>query len=134
MSRIVDINKYVVDGEYAEKIYKILQESYFVEHGSQPFEGCCAELDFHYADGVLRVEEKMTGSRAYVSYIAEILYFFAHRDNIFCLSEHIEDDVVQSYDVNDSEGKYFVRPPMTEWELQMQEQRKRRSEQDELPF
>ena len=55
---------------------------------------------------------------------------------IFCMSEYIKDGVVLSYTVEDPEGRYFVRPPMTEWELQEEErmqQRMNRSD-DDLPF
>ena len=86
-------------------------------------------MDFSFADGVFRVEEKSTGG---ASYIEEILYFFADRDNIYSLSEYIENGVTKSYDVDDAEGKYFVRPPMTEWELQLEERRNKIKK--DLPF
>ena len=63
----------------------------------------------------------------------KIGYFFADREHVFCMSEHMEDGVVLSYSVDDIEGKYFVRPPKTEWELQ-QEKRIERGEDDNLPF
>ena len=52
------------------------------------------------------------------------------------MTEHIVNGVVQSYDVDDREGKYFVRPPKTEWELQQEEARRLKREQgiDDLPF
>ena len=105
-----------------------------MENNWQPFEHYCVQVDFNYVDGIFRVEEKSTSG---ISYIAEILYFFADRGNIYSLSEYIEDGVVQSYSVDDPEGKYFVRPPKTEWELQMEElenQRQTQTYQDNLPF
>lgn len=130
MGEIVGIYKFVVDGEDAWKLYEIFRKSYFVEKCWQPFDHCHVEVQFDYADGVLRLEEKTTGQ---MSYLAEILYFFAGRDNIFCMSEHIEEGVVQSYSVDDIDGKYFVRPPETEWELQ-QKMKIDRGEEDNLPF
>ena len=131
MGDIVAIHKYVVDGDYAQRIYEIFQKSYFIESNCafQPYEGCEVQVEFSYADGVFRVEEKTTGQ---MSYIAEILYFFADRDHIYAMSEYLEDGEVQSYSVEDEEGKYFVRPPKTQWELQMEEMQNQRSE--DLPF
>ena len=130
MSEIVGIHKFVVDGDNAQKIYEIFRKSYFVENDWQPFEHCHIEVQFDYSDGVLRLEERTTGQ---MSYLAEILYFFADRDNIYSMSEHLEDGVVQSYSVDDIDGKYFVRPPKTEWELQ-QEKRFESGKDDNLPF
>ena len=130
MEQIVVIHRFVVDGDNAEKIYEIFKKSYFVENNWQPYESCHVEVQFDYADGVLRLEERTTGP---MSYIADILYFFADMDNIYLLSEHLEDGVVQSYYVNDAEGKYFVRPPKTEWELQLEE-RQNTGLDDNLPF
>jgi hypothetical protein len=131
MNNIVAIHKFVVDGDGAEKIHEIFQKSYFIETNCvmQPYEGCTTQVDFSYADGVFHVEEKTTGQ---MSYIAEILYFFADRDHIYAMSEYLEDGEVQSYSVEDEEGKYFVRPPKTQWELQMEEMQNQRSK--DLPF
>jgi hypothetical protein len=134
MAKIVDIHKFAVDGANAERICEILKTSYLVENKWQPFEDFNVEIEFKYSDGVLRVEEKVTGTRPCMSFMAEILYFFASKDNVFSMTEHIVDDVVQSYDVYDSEGKYFVRPPKTEWELQSEQQRTKRGTDDDLPF
>ena len=130
MTEIVEIHKFVVDGDNAEKIYEIFRKSYFVQNSWQPFRHCHVEVHFEYADGVLRLEERTTGQ---ISYLAEILYFFADRDNIFSMSEHLEDGVVLYYSVDDNDGKYFVRPPKTQWELE-QEKRFERGEDDDLPF
>ena len=131
MGDIVAIHKYVVDGDYAQRIYEIFQKSYFIESNCafQPYEGCEVQVEFSYADGVFRVEEKTTGE---MSYMAEILYFFAGRDHLYSMSEYLEDGEVKSYTVEDEEGKYFVRPPKTQWELQMEEMQNQRSE--DLPF
>ena len=129
MENLAAIRKFVVDGEGAERIYEIFKKSYLVENNWQPYEHCSIQVDFSFADGVFRVEEKSTGG---ASYIEEVLCFFADRDNIYSLSEYIENGVTKSYDVNDAEGKYFVRPPMTEWEVQMEQ--RRRAQTEDLPF
>ena len=130
MSGIVGIHKFVVDGDNAEKIYDIFRKSYLVENSWQPFEDYHIEVRLDYADGVLRVEEKTTGQ---MSFLADILYFFAEREHLFSMYEHIEGGVVLFYSVDDIEGKYFVRPPKTEWELQ-QEKMIESGEDDNLPF
>ena len=129
MENLAVIHKFVVDGDGAERIYEIFRKSYLVENNWQPYEHCSIQVDFSFADGVFRVEEKSTGG---ASFIEEILNFFVDRDNIYSLSEYIENGVTKSYDVDDAEGKYFVRPPMTEWELQMEEMRNKIKE--DLPF
>ena len=129
MENLAVIHKFVVDGDGAERIYELFRKSYLVENNWQPYEHCSIQVDFSFADGVFRVEEKSTGG---ASYIEEILFFFADRDNIYSLSEYIENGVTKSYDIDDAEGKYFVRPPMTEWELQMEERRNKIRE--DLPF
>lgn len=134
MENLAAIHKFVVDGDGAEKLYEIFKKSYLVENNWQPFEDHCVQVDFTYGEGVFRVEEKTTSG---ISYIAEIINFFADRGNIYSLSEYFEDGVVQSYSVDDAEGKYFVRPPKTELELQMEEmenQRMTQTYQDNLPF
>ena len=131
MEEIVGIYKFVVDSDNAERIYEILKKSYFVEKMWQPFEGYHIEVQFDYSDGALRLEERTT---AQMSFLADILYFFADREHIYSLSEHRVDGVVQSYSIEDSEGKYFVRPPKTEWELEMEERRNRPIDDDNLPF
>lgn len=131
MEGIVGIHKFVVDGESAERIYEIFCKSYFVVNNWQPFDGYPIEVQFDYADGVLRLEEKTT---AQIAYLPEILYFFADREHVFSLSEYLVDGVVQSYDVDDRDGKYFVRPPKTEWELEMEERQNMPIDDDNLPF
>ena len=135
MDGIAGIYRFVVDGDDAERLYDIFRQSYFIETGCtmQPFNGYSVQVDFSYADGVFRVEEK---TAAQISYIADIIYFFVDRDHIYEMSEHIKDGVVQSYTVDDCQGKYFVRPPMTEWELEQEEMMKQRAAKgvDDLPF
>ena len=132
MEEIVGIHRFAVDGADAERVYEIFRKSYFIENkgAMQPLNGYSVQVDLCFADGVFRVEERTT---AEISYIAEIIYFFADRDHIFSMSEYYSDGVVQSYSVEDYEGKYFVRPPKTEWELQMEQVRNSRSD-DDLPF
>ena len=128
MDNFTTIHKFVVDGDDAERLFEIFKKSYLVENSWQPFEDYTLQVDFSYADGVFRVEEKNTGN---FSFIADILCFFADRDNIYSLSEYIEDGVTKSYSVDDEEGKYFVRPPKTEGELQKEQ---KRINDDDLPF
>ena len=135
MSDIAVINRFVVDGDDAERIYEIFRNSHFVLNACNkiPYTDYGLKIEFTYEDGVFRVQEK---SALMTSYVGDILYFFVDRDHIFCLSEHIQDGVVQSYTVEDPEGKYFVRPPMTEWELQQEEKlnQRRNGLTDDLPF
>ena len=133
MGDIFDINTFAVDGDNAEKIYEIFRKSYFVENCWQPYDHYSVEVEFDFADGVFRVKEKTDLGG---SFVAEILCFFADSANIFSMTEHIENGVVQSYSVDDSEGKYFVRPPKTGWELQQEEKynQRRARNSDDLPF
>ena len=133
MDDIKAIHKFAVDGDDAEKIYEIFKKSYFVENKWQPFKDSTLYVEFNYVDGVFRVEERTVSQ---LSFIAEILYFFADRKSIYSISEYLDNGVVQSYVVDDCEGKYFVRPPKTEWELQIEELQNQRStsREDDLPF
>ena len=131
MNGVAAIHKFVVDGDDAPRLYEIFKNSYFIENSCtpQPFDGCIVQVDLSFDNGVLRVEEKSTRE---ISYMADVLYFFAGREHLFCMSEYLKDGVVLSYSVEDEDGKYFVRPPMTEWELQQEEIRLQRSK--DLPF
>ena len=133
MGEIVEIHKFAVDSDNAEKIYQIFRNSYFAENNWQPFDHGHVEIQFDYAEGVLRLEER-TSER--ICYLEEILNFFAGYDHVFSMSEYIVDGVVQSYSVNDPDVKYFVRPPFTEWELQQEELQNQRMQRndDDLPF
>lgn len=90
MSDIVAIHKFAVDGDHAKKLHEIFQKSYFIETGCamQPYEGCSVQVDFSFTEGVFHVEERTTGE---MSYIAEILYFFADGDHIHATSEYLND-------------------------------------------
>ena len=94
MSDIVAIHKFAVDGDHAKKLYEIFQKSYFIETGCamQPCEGCSVQVDFSFTEGVFHVEERTTGQ---MSYIAEILYFFADRDHIHATSEYLNEVAAQ---------------------------------------
>lgn len=142
MGEIAGIYRFVVEGDDAERIYEIFKKSYFVESNMQPYKDCNVQVEFSYEDRVFRVEETITCTSekiktAPLSFIADILCFFAGNDHIYSMSEYIVDGVAQSYDVCDDEGKYFVRPPKTEWELEMEQRMNERicqSSDDDLPF
>ena len=91
MSEIAGTFKFAVDGDDAPRLYEIFKKSYLVETGFQPFEGYNVQVDFSYENGVFTVEEKTTSR---ISYVADILYFFADRDHITCLAEPDFDVVV----------------------------------------
>ena len=110
-----EINHFAVDGEAAKRVYEIFKESHFVK--SQNALGLNTQIEFDYSDGVLRIEERTDAN----SLVAELLCFFVGCDNFYFLTEYYEDGVVQSYDTNDDEGRYFIRPPKTEWELSQEE-------------
>lgn len=76
MNEIVGIYKYVVDGEYAERLHDVFKHSYFIENECMPlpYQNCKMQVKFSFEDGVFRVEETTT---APLSYIAEIICFFA---------------------------------------------------------
>ena len=80
------IRKFVVDGDGAERIYEIFKKSYLVEYNWQPYEDCIIQVDFSFADGVFRVEEKSTGG---ASYIEEVLCFFLPIEIIYTVSLNI---------------------------------------------
>ena len=110
MGKQFEINHFAVDGEAAERVYNIFKEAHFAE--SQNALGFNTQIEFDYADGILRSEERSDAN----SLVAELLCFFVGYDNFYFRAEYGEDGVVQGYDTNDDEGKYFVRPPKTEYE------------------
>lgn len=139
-SKITDTSKYVVDGDDAKRVYDILQMSYFGKNKKLPTSllpdtsKYNYKLEYKYEDGVLYIEERVSGcSGGFI--INELLFFLVPHDNIYILSERCNDGVPWSYSIKDDEGKYFVRPPKTEYELQ-QEAEARRFEGDttDLPF
>lgn len=111
MGKQFEINHFAVDGEAAKRVYIILKESHFVT--SQNALGFNTQIEFDYADGILRIEERTDAN----SLVEELLCFFVGCDSFYFLTEYYEDGVVQSYDTNDDEGRYFIRPPKTEYEL-----------------
>ena len=110
MGKQFEINHFAVDGEAAKRVYEIFKESHLVK--SQNALGFNTQIEFDYADGILRIEERSDAN----SLVAELLCFFVGYDNFYFRAEYGEDGVVQGYDTNDDEGKYFVRPPKTEYE------------------
>lgn len=107
MGKQFEINHFTVDGEAAERVYNIFKESHFVK--SQNALGFNTQIEFDYADGVLRIEERTDAN----SLVAELLCFFVGCDNFYFLHEYSEDGVVQGYDTNDDEVKYFTVPSKT---------------------
>lgn len=120
-SKLSDINKYVVEGDDAKRVYDILKESYVGRNkklpSSQGEHGY--KLEYKYEDGVLYIEEHTIGGWA--SYINEVLSFLIPYDSYYFMQERSEDGEPIFYTVNDEEGKYFVRPPKTEYESQDEE-------------
>ena len=111
MGKQFEINHFAVDGEAAKRVYEIFKESHFVTSNNAL--GLNTQIEFDYADGILRIEERTNAN----SLVEELLCFFVGYDNFYSLTEYYEDGVVQSYDTNDDEGRYFIRPPKTEYEL-----------------
>ena len=130
MSKQQQFAKFVVDGEAAERVYNIFKESHFAKsHNALGFN---TQIEFDYSDGVLRIEERTDAN----SLVAELLCFFVGCDNFYFLHEYSEDGVVQGYDTNDDEGRYFIRPPKTEWELLREEKLAKRADEigGDIPF
>jgi hypothetical protein len=94
--------------------------------------GFDTKIEFDYADGILRIEERTNVN----SLVEELLCFFVGCDNLYFLYEYSEDGVVLGYDTNDDEGRYFIRPPKTEWELSQEEKLAKRADEvgDDIPF
>ena len=125
---------FVVENDYAKTIYPILKESYFVKHQHTP--QACDEnisIEFSYDDNILRIVEHINGNG--VSWIYELLGFVIDYNTFYWMEECGEDGVTHYYYVYDDEGKYFVRPPKTEYELQEEaESEKQQTNVDNLPF
>jgi hypothetical protein len=123
-------SQFVVDGEAAERVFNIFKESHFAK--SHNALDLTTQIEFNYSDGVLRIEEHTDA----ISLVAELLCFFVGYDNYYFLHEYSEDGVVQSYDTNDDEARYFIRPPKTEWELSQQEKLAKRADEvgSDIPF
>lgn len=132
-SKLSDIYKYVVEGDNAKKVYDVLQISYVGKNKKLPESGSDKgyAIDYKYEDGVLYIEEHTTEGRA--GYISELLDFLIRYDSYYSMWERRNDGVPMFYEVRDDEGKYFVRPPKTEYELQ-QEAEKLKSYREDMPF
>ena len=99
----------VVDGDNAERVFNIFKESHFAKsHNALGFN---TQIEFDYADGILRIEEHTDAN----SLVAELLSFFVGYDNFYSLTEYYEDGEVQDCELHDDEGRYFVCPPKSEW-------------------
>ena len=129
MGKGLIISHFVVDGDNVERVCNIFAESHFVKsHNALGFN---TQIEFDYAEGILRIEEHTDAN----SLVAELLSFFVGYDNFYSLTEYIEDGVVQGCDTNDDEGRYFIRPPKTEWEKQREKLTKRADEVGgDIPF
>lgn len=142
-SKISDTCKYVIDDDNAKMVYDVLQMSYVGRNKTLPtslsqgtnnyYNYYNYKLEYKYEDGVLYIEESVSGGPG--GFIDEILLFLVPHDSIYALVERCKDGVPWSYSIKDDEGKYFVRPPKTEHELQ-QEAEARKFEEDtiDLPF
>ena len=64
----------------------------------------------------------------------EFLFFLVPLDSVSFLTERCEDGVPLFYRIKDDEGKYFVRPPKTEHELQQEAEARKLKEDDDFPF
>lgn len=128
MSRQQCFTKFVVDGEAAERVYKIIEESHFVKSNNEL--GFNTQIEFDYANGVLRIEERTDAH----SLVDEVLCFFVGYDNYYSLAEQSKNGEVQYYEVHDDEGKYFVHSSKTEWEKQQEELESQPIDLDNLLF
>lgn len=138
-SKISDTSKYVVDGDNAKWVYDVLQMSYVGKNKTLPTSlsrgtsNYNYKLEYKYEDGVLYIEESVSGGPG--GFIDELLLFLVPHDSIYALSERCKDGVPWSYSIKDDEGKYFVRPPKTEYELQQEAEAKKFEEDTiDLPF
>ena len=103
-------SQFVVDGDNAERVYNIFKESHFAKsHNALGFN---TQIEFDYADGILRIEEHTDAN----SLVAELLSFFVGYDNFYSLTEYYEDGEVQDCELHDDEGKYFYNKKNTNHE------------------
>ena len=134
-SNLSDVYKYVVEGDDAKKVYDALQVSYVGKNKKLPESESDKwyAIDYKYEDGVLYIEEHTTEGRA--GYITELLDFLIHYDSYYSMWERSDDGKPIFYQVSDDEGKYFVRPPKTEYEQQQEEEiRKSQENSGDMPF
>ena len=103
-------SQFVVDGDNVERVYNIFKESHFAKsHNALGFN---TQIEFDYADGILRIEEHTDA----ISLVAELLCFFVGYDNFYSLTEYYEDGEVQDCELHDDEGKYFYNKNNTNYE------------------
>ena len=103
-------SQFVVDGDNAERVYNIFKESHFAKsHNALGFN---TQIEFDYADGILRIEEYTDAN----SLVAELLCFFVGYDNFYSLTEYYEDGEVLDCELHDDEGKYFYNKNNTNYE------------------
>ena len=122
---------FVIENDYAKTIYPILKESYFVKHQHTP--QACDEnisIEFSYDDNILRIVEHINGNG--VSWVYELLGFVIDYNTFYWMEERGEDGVTHYYYVYDDEGKYFVRPSKTQWEIALD--KKCEQMKKDLPF
>ena len=94
-------SQFVVDGDNAERVYNIFKESHFAKsHNALGFN---TQIEFYYADSILRIEEHTDAN----SLVVELLSFFVGYDNFYSLTEYYEDGEVLDCELHDDEGKYF---------------------------
>lgn len=100
-------SQFVVDGDNAERVYNIFNESHFAKsHNALGFN---TQIEFDYADGILRIEEHTDAN----SLVAELLCFFVGYDNFYSLTEYYDDGEVQDCELHDDEGRYFTDATQT---------------------
>ena len=122
---------FVIENDYAKTIYPVLKESYFVKHQHTP--QACDEnisIEFSYDDNILRIVEHINGNG--VSWVYELLGFVIDYNTFYWMEERGEDGVTHYYYVYDDEGKYFVRPSKTQWEIALD--KKCEQMKKDLPF
>ena len=135
MSEMLYVDRFAIEGDYAKKVYDVLEWSYVSKNRKQPsLQGCHDyELEYRYEDGVLYIEER--NADGWVGYMMELLCFVIGHMNFYASRVYIVDGVTTPVLVSDDEGKYFVHPPKTEHELQQEaEQVARTTKSDDMPF
>ena len=60
---------------------------------------------------------EQSNADGWVDYMLELLCFVIGHMNFYASREYVVDGVTTPVLVNDDEGKYFVRPPKTQWEI-----------------
>ena len=110
MSTLWGVNKFAIEGENAHKVYEAVKESHFAKsHNALGFN---TQIEFDYADGILRIEEHTDAN----SLVEELLCFFVGYDNFYSLTEYYEDGEVLDCELHNDEGKYFYNKNNTNYE------------------